>query len=202
MEADLAGLDALEHVDQAVDVHRLVQAVVDGLADERVVGDLERAGEVLLAADLGREDGGEQVVGAHALDRRRHLAGAGAGGARRGRGRRSSASAPGTRARRASPGDGLLGVCGCHVVEDLLEREAVLRPEREDDRVVAGGGLQLEVEADAEALAQGEAPGAVDAGAEGGVDDELHAAGLVEEALEDDVLLGGDEAEGVALGAT
>ncbi len=66
-----------EHVDEAVDVHGLVQAVVHGLADERVVGDLERAGEVLLAADLRREDGGQQVVGAHALDRRRHLAGAG-----------------------------------------------------------------------------------------------------------------------------
>ncbi len=54
--------------DQAVDVHRLVQAVVDGLADERVVRDLEGSGHVLLAADLRREDRGEQVVGAHALD--------------------------------------------------------------------------------------------------------------------------------------
>ena len=51
---------------------------------------------------------------------------------------------------------------------------------------------------DAEALAQGEAPGAVDARAEGRVHDELHAARLVEEALEDDVGVGGHEAEGVA----
>ena len=49
------------------------------------------------------------------------------------------------------------------VVEDVLEREAVLRPEREDDRLLVGGRLQLEAEADAEALAQREAPGAVDA---------------------------------------
>ncbi len=77
----------------------------------------------------------------------------------------------------------------------------MLRPQREHDGVVAGGGLQLEVEADAEALAQREAPGAVDARAEGRVHDELHAAGLVEEALEDDVRVGGHEAEGVARGA-
>ena len=48
------------------------------------------------------------------------------------------------------------------VVEDLLEREAVLRPEREDDRLLVRRRLQLEAEADAEALAQREAPGAVD----------------------------------------
>ena len=41
VQADLAALDALEHAVQAVDVHRLVQAVVDGLADQRVVGDLD-----------------------------------------------------------------------------------------------------------------------------------------------------------------
>jgi hypothetical protein len=33
------------------------------------------------------------------------------------------------------------------------------------------------------------------------VDDELHASAFVEEALEDDVLLGGDEANSVAFGA-
>ena len=95
----------------------------------------------------------------------------------------------------------LLGVARRDVVEALFEREAVLRAERKDDRVVAGGRLQLEVEADAEALAQREAPGAVDARAEGRVHDELHAARLVEEALEDDVRVGRHEAEGVAGGA-
>ena len=65
--------DAVEDVLQAVDVHRFVQAVVHGLADERVVGDLDRAGEVLLAADELREDRRHQVVGLHALDRRRDV---------------------------------------------------------------------------------------------------------------------------------
>ena len=58
--------------------------------------------------------------------------------------------------------------------------------EREHDRVFGRGRLQLEVEASTEALAQRQAPGAVDAAAEGRVDDQVHAAGLVEEALEDD----------------
>ena len=46
-----------------------------------------------------------------------------------------------------------------------------------------------------EALAQGEPPGAVDARAEGGVHDEMLVAGFVEEALEDDIRVRGDDAE-------
>ena len=59
-------------------------------------------------------------------------------------------------------------------------------PEREQNAVVRRGGLELEVEAPAEALAKREAPGAVDAASERRVQDELHAARLVEEALGDD----------------
>ena len=86
-------------------------------------------------------------------------------------------------------------VVGLQVVEDVLEREAVLRAEREHDRLLVGRGLQLEAEADAEALAQRQAPGAVDAAAERRVHDELHAAALVEEALEHDARLRGHRAE-------
>ena len=58
--------------DEPVDVGRLVQAVVHRLAHERVIGDLDRPGAgVLLAAGQRREDRGHQVVGLHALDRRR-----------------------------------------------------------------------------------------------------------------------------------
>ena len=52
MQPDLAGLDAPQHVLEALDVHRLVQAVVHRLAQQHVVGHLERSGDVLLAADL------------------------------------------------------------------------------------------------------------------------------------------------------
>ena len=48
----------------------------------------------------------------------------------------------------------------------VLEREAVRRPEREHDAVLERGGLELEVELAAEALAQRESPGPVDARAD------------------------------------
>ena len=59
----------LEHGAQAVGVHRLVQAVVERLVDQRVVGRLDRAGVVVAAGELRGEDGGQQILGAHALDR-------------------------------------------------------------------------------------------------------------------------------------
>ena len=46
--------------------------------------------------------------------------------------------------------------------------------------------MQLEIERAAEALAQRQAPGLVDARAKGSVNDELHAAAFVEKALGDD----------------
>ncbi len=78
--------------------------------------------------------------------------------------------------------------------------EAVCGRQGQHDRVLRRRGLQLEVEGAAEALAQRQAPGAVDAAAEGRVDDELHAAGFVEEALEHDGVLGGQCAEGCTSG--
>ena len=64
------------------------------------------------------------------------------------------------------------------VAEDVGERERVLRPERQQQRVLGRRRLQLEVELAAEALAQRQAPRLVDAAAEGRVQHELHAAGL------------------------
>src|SRR3989337_4443744 len=62
--------------------------------------------------------------------------------------------------------------------------------QRNTDAVVGGGGLKLPVKAYAKAFSQRHAPGAVDARAPGGVNDQLHATGLVEKALGDDPLLG------------
>ena len=86
------------------------------------------------------------------------------------------------------------------VAGDVTQLEAVRRGERQDDGVLGRRGLKLEIERAAEALAQGEAPGAVDAAAEGRMDDELHAARFVEEALEDDALLRRQRAERRARG--
>ena len=78
----------------------------------------------------------------------------------------------------------LLDGAAADVARDLVEREAVVRTERQHDRVVARRGLQLEVERAAELLAQRETERAVDPAAVRRVDHELHAAGVVEEPLE------------------
>ena len=67
------GLDALEQGDEAVDVHRLFQTVVDRLAHQRMVGHLALAGEVLGAGELIGKHRGDQIFGLHALQLRRHL---------------------------------------------------------------------------------------------------------------------------------
>src|SRR5207253_11452411 len=84
---------------------------------------------------------------------------------------------------------------GLQVSRHAGEAEAVHRRARQHWRGVAARRLQLEVEGAAEAFAQREPPGAVDAAAEGAVNDELHAGGFVEEALEDESLLGRERAE-------
>src|SRR3990172_3030829 len=79
--------------------------------------------------------------------------------------------------------------------KDIIEWKAVLQAEREHDGIFVGGGLQLEVEAAAEALAQREPPGAVDAPSEGRVNDQLHSPGGVKEALQHQILLCRNDAE-------
>ena len=70
VDPDLARLDPLQKAAQPVDVEGLVQGVVDRLADEQVVGDLDGADGVVLAGGGLRKHRRQQVVGLHALDRR------------------------------------------------------------------------------------------------------------------------------------
>ena len=88
----------------------------------------------------------------------------------------------------------------CRIVEDVAQREAVLLGQRDVQAVVGGGGLQLKIERAAETLAQRQSPGLVDAPAERRMDDELHAAAFIEEALGDDRLLRGHLAQHRAAG--
>src|SRR6185295_6744612 len=67
---------------------------------------------------------------------------------------------------------------------DLFEWEGMRVIEREDDPLLGSRRLQLEIESLTELLAQREAPCPIDTAAEGCVQHELHAARLVEEALE------------------
>ena len=84
---------------------------------------------------------------------------------------------------------------GAQVAPDFLQRKAVGGAQREHDAVLERRGLQLEVELPAEALAEREAPGPVQARAEGRMDDEVGVTHLVEEALEDQRAAGGQHAE-------
>ena len=61
----------------------------------------------------------------------------------------------------------------------------MLRTERQQNRIFSRRRLQFEVELAAEPFAQGKPPGLVDPAAEGSVQHQLHAAGFIEEALED-----------------
>ena len=147
---------ALEQRLEPVDVERLVQRVVDRLAHEQVVGDLDRAGDVVLAGGGLGEDRGQQVVGLHALDGRR-VAPAAAEPQHHERPVEVPAPA-GLEHRRVE--DGVLERVAHRAARDvaghLVEREAVVRPERQHDGVVGGRRLELEVERAAELLAQGQ----------------------------------------------
>ena len=66
--------DAGQRLHQRVDVHGFVQAVVEGLAHQHVVGNDHRpTGQVLLTGGEGGEHGGHQVVRLHPLDGQRVL---------------------------------------------------------------------------------------------------------------------------------
>ncbi len=56
----------------------------------------------------------------------------------------------------------------------------------EDQGVLEGGGLELEIEGAAETLAQREAPGPHDSRSQRRVDHQVHVAGVVKKPLEDD----------------
>ena len=188
-----------QDLEQPFDVHRLLQAVLDRLPHHRVIpGHRQVAGRQRLAAGEDRREGlRQQVVGPHAQERRRHPLAAAARARQEKRPRQVPAPAGGEE-RRGEEGldQHVARAVGVQVVEDLLEREAVLRPQRQEDRLLVGGRLQLEAEAAAEALAQRQPPGAVDPPAERRVQHQLHAARLVEETLEDDALLRRHGAQG------
>ncbi|MCY1509441.1 hypothetical protein D9M68_437840 [compost metagenome] len=189
-ELHLAALHAPQQCQPTLGIHGFVQAIVEGLGHQRVVGDLAFAHQVLLAGHLVGEHAGQQVFAAHALDLRRHLAPAGE--ARQGQGGGSVPAPAHAEQRRVQYGlhQHLFGAVGMQVAPDLLQREAVAGGEGQDERVLGGRRLQLEVEVAAEALAQRQAPGAVEPAAERRMDDQLHAAGFVEEALHHQALLG------------
>src|SRR6266403_1109837 len=90
---------------------------------------------------------------------------------------------------------------GMEEMEDVVERKTVLLAERNVQAVVSCGSLQFKIERAAETFAKRQPPGFVDARAERGVNDELHAAALIKEAFGDDCSLRGNCAEDRAAGS-
>ena len=183
MRRDGPILDAGDQIAQAVEVHRLVEAVADRLVHQRMVRDPDIAAQVLGARHLIGEDRSQQIIGPHPEDRRRHLLPARE--AENGeRARRVPAPARAEHRRRQHClRQHLLHRRRLQEAEDDFEGEAVLLGQRDHQAVVGGGRLQLDVEAAAEALPERKAPRAVDPRAERRVQHQLHPAALVEEAL-------------------
>ena len=70
-----------------------------------------------------------------------------------------------------------------HELEHHVERKRVLLAQGDHNSVVGGRRLQLEIEGPAKTLAQRQPPGAIDAGPERRMKNELHPAALVEKAF-------------------
>ena len=147
------------------------------------------------AGDLIGKHRADQVLRLHARELRRHaLAAANA----RQRQRNACDPAPANREhRRVEQGLDENGsrTRGMQIAGRLDQFETVRGRQRQHDVVLGRGGLQFEIELATETLAQRKAPGPVEAAAIGRMDDELHAAGFVEEALEHDRVLGRQAAE-------
>ena len=194
-DARLAAFQALQQCDQAVQVHRVIKAIPQRLRDQRVVRNAAFAHDVLEARHLVGKHRGEQVFRTHALYLRRDFR-----ATREARQRERRAGVPAKAQREHRCIQQRLRQHVAHrvrmqVARDFVEREAVAGRERQHDRVLGRGGLQFEVEVAAEALAQRQAPCAIEAAAERRVDDQLHAAGFVEEAFHRQRRLGRQQAE-------
>ena len=198
-ELELAGADPTQDRFERLDVHGLGQAVFDRLPDDRVLPrNLDVAVDVLEARrGLGKR-GREEIFGLHAEELRGRLLAA-AHAQDRQRATRVPAP-PGLEHRRREErlDEGLARGLRLEVPEHVVQRERVLGSQREHDRVLVCRGLELEVERATELLPQREPPRSVDPPAERRVEHELHAAGLVEEPLEDESLLRGNDAEHLA----
>ncbi len=194
-EAKPAGVDISKDAREPLEIHRFVQTVVDRLRHERMVGNLPVARNVFEAGGGVRKDRGHQIVGLHPLKLRRNFPSAPEAWHRERDG--GVPAPPRLKHWRVEQrlDEHVFRACRIQIMEDVCERKRMLRTERQQKRVFGGRCLQLEVELAAEALAEREAPRLVDAAAERRVQDELHAARLVEESFQNERLLRRDRAE-------
>ena len=197
-ERQLASMNPREDLGKRVEVHRFLEAVAHGLVDQRMIGNRAVAGDVLEARGRVGEDRGHQIVREHALELRRHLLAAAI--ARHGE-RDGGVPAPARLEHRRLEErlhEHVAGRRRMQIPEHVGQRKRMLGPQREQQGIFTGCGLQLEIELTAEAFPQRETPRLVHAAAERGVQHELHPAGFVEEPLEHERLLRRNDAERAA----
>ena len=195
---DFAGLHPREQRLEAFNVHGFMEAVFDGLLHEWVIGDVTVAGHVLETRDLIWKAQGKQVVRLHALELRRNFLAAAKSKKSECAG---SIPAPARLKHRSIEHrlhENLSGVLGAQKSKHVFERKAVRRAERQDDRVLDGGGLKLYVEAPAESLAKRQTPCSIDARSERCVDDDVHRSRFVEKAFDHHRIAGRHGVEGDA----
>ena len=162
--ADGAVFDATKESYQAFKVHCFLKRIPHDFVDERVIRDLDVPDNGLEARRSLRKNTGHEVIGARALDLRGYALAFGhpqeleaAGGG----------PPPAVLENRRCDGglfEELFGGVFGEEVEDVGERKAVLLSEGDVDTIVGGSGLQLEVEAAAEAFSESQTEGFVDRG--------------------------------------
>ena len=160
-----------------------------------MIGHFAVADDVFEAGELIGKNGGEEILGFHALQRR----GRAATTALSWHGQRARGiPAPANRKHRRVEQrlhENVANGFGIEIAKDFVERKGMLRAERNDNGVVGRGGLQFEIETAAKSFAQSQSPGAIDAIAKGRMEDQLHSAGFVEEPFHDQRLLRRNHAE-------
>ena len=188
-DIDLTADQSAQQMLEPVRIHGFFQTIAQCLLHERMIGHFDVADDVLAARDLIRKHGGEQILRVHACERRRHFLAAAK--ARQPECNRCDPAPARGEHRRIEQrlNQQLARSIRMQIARDIAQLEAVCGRERQNDRVFRCGGLQLEIETATETFTQCEPPRAVDAAAERRVNDELHAAGFIEEAFEDDALL-------------
>src|SRR5688572_11224598 len=82
-----------------------------------------------------------------------------------------------------------------HIAENVLQRERVLRSERNQHTFFSSRCLQFKIEVLTEFLAQCQPPRAIDSPAEWRVQDQLHATRLIEKTLQHERVLSRQRAE-------
>src|ERR1700730_14554298 len=122
-----------------------------------MTGDGDVAGNVFLASKSFGKNGGQQIIGAHALDLRRNSFPT----AKTKQGQCASGVPAPARGKERRSEHGLLqngpDRIGMEKMKDVGEREAVLFAQRDIQAIVGSRSLELEIEGTAEALAQGAA---------------------------------------------